>query len=382
MSDMQNPFLYGRPVEHQEELINRASEKAELVDSARTGQPVMVYAPRRYGKTSLARVVANEVITFWEIQAIYVDFWGVVSIADVVNVLGRSYARVSNVFRVRGFLADLLGSMGFKVSLGGGFSVSYQGRATSEDERAALRSLLEVPERLALRASGDRVLLILDEFGEILNVPGEPDALMRSAFQNSPHVSFLFMGSKRSLMDGLFSDRKRPFYNFGRRMELGRLPHEPLGEFIEEKFKAVGRRITEGAMDVLLDQVQGHPYRAQQLAFHTFRLTKEGGVADEETVLSAREEVLKEAEPEFRAILDEMSTPRRAVLVAFCRDPTGQPYSREYMQRHGIKGPGALRSALDALIASGHLERRTPREQPIPTDPLFAFWIRERTNSP
>lgn len=381
MSEVQNPFLYGRPVERREELIDRAAEKTELIDCVRTGQPVMVYAPRRYGKTSLARVVAKEAANVWEIPSVYVDFWGAASITDMMNVLGRSYARVSNVFRVRRFLADLLGSMGFRVNLRGGFSVSYEGRGTGEEERAALRSLLEVPERLALRASGNRVLLILDEFGEILNVPGEPDALMRNAFQNSPHVSYLFMGSKRSLMDGLFSDRKRPFYNFGRRMELGRLPHELLGEFVEERFEAADRRITEGAVDVLLDQVHGHPHRAQQLASHTFRLAGSGGVADEETVLAAREEALKEAEPEFRAILDEMSAPRRAVLVAFCREPTDQPYSREYMQRHGIKGPGALTSALDALIASGHLER-TPKGQPVPTDPLFAFWIRERTNNP
>jgi AAA+ ATPase superfamily predicted ATPase len=379
MSEAKNPFLYGRPIEHQEELIDRAAEKTELMNCVRTGQPVMVYAPRRYGKTSLARVVAKEAANVWEIPSISVDFWSVTSIADVVNVLGRSYARVSNVFRMRRFLADLLGSMGFRVNLGGAFSVSYEAKATGEEERAALRSLLEVPEKLSSRAPGGRVLLVLDEFGEIVNVPGEPDALMRSAFQDSPNVSFLFMGSKRSLMNGLFSDRKRPFYNFGRRMELGRLPHELLGSSIEEKFEVAGRQISEEAVDVLLDQVQGHPHRSQQLAFHVFRLARSGGVADEETVLAAREEALKEAEPEFRAVLDEMSAPRRAVLIAFCRDPTDQPYSREYMQRHGIKGSGALTSALDALIASGHLERTT-KGQPLPTDPLFAFWIRERTN--
>jgi AAA+ ATPase superfamily predicted ATPase len=377
MGEAKNPFSYGRPIERQEELIDRATEKTDLMDCVRTGQPVMVYAPRRYGKTSLARVVAKEAANIWEIPSISVDLWSVTSIADVINVLGRSYARVSNVFRIRRFLADLLGSMGFRVNLGGAFSVSYEARATGEEERAALRSLLEVPERLSSRAPGGRVLLILDEFGEILNVPGEPDALMRSAFQNSPNVSFIFMGSKRSLMNGLFSDRKRPFYNFGRRMEIGRLPHELLGSYIEEKFEAAGRQITEGAVDVLLDQVQGHPHRSQQLAFHAFRLAGPGGVADEETVLAAREEALKEAEPEFRAILDEMSAPRRAVLIAFCREPTDQPYSREYMQRHGVKGSGALTSALDALIAGGHLERRTTKGQPLPTDPLFAFWIRE-----
>lgn len=362
-------------------LIDRENEGAELLDSVRAGQAVMVYGPRRYGKTSLARAVEREAAGEWGILAVHADLWGVSSMADIVGVLGRAYARVSGVFRVRRFLADLLGSVGFSVNLGQTLSVSYQGSATAEEERAALRALLEVPQRLTSRAAGNRVLVVLDEFGEVLNVPGEPDALMRSAFQASPEVSFLFMGSKRSLMDGLFTDRRRPFYNFGRRMELGRLPYEPLGEYVEGRFEAAGRRITPEAVDVLLDLSQGHPHRAQQMAFHAFRLARTSGeAADEETALAAKDEALDEAEPEFRAILDEMSPPRRAAFVALCKDPTDEPHSRTYMRRHGIKGSGALKSALDGLEASGYLERGNPGAKPRPTDPLLAIWIRERMN--
>lgn len=383
MNDQGNPFLYGRPVERADELIDREGERAELLDSVRSGQPVMVYGPRRYGKTSLARVVEREAAEGWGIPTIHADLWGVSSIADVVGVLGRSYARVSGVFRVRRFVADLLGSVGFSVNLGRTLSVSYQGGATVEEERAALRALLEVPQRLASRAPAGRALVVLDEFGEVLNVPGEPDAPMRSAFQASPDVSFLFMGSKRSLMDGLFSDRKRPFYNFGRRMELGRLPYEALGEFVEERFEAAGGRIAAEGVDVLLDLSQGHPHRAQQLAFHTYRLARASGeVAEEEKVLLAKDEALDEAEPEFRAILDEMSPPRRATFVALCKEPTDEPYSRPYMRRHGIKGSGALKSTLDGLVASGYLERKRTDARPEPTDPLLALWIRERMTDP
>lgn len=368
-------------MERADELIDREDERAELLDAVRSGQPVMVYGPRRYGKTSLARVVEREAADEWGILAVHADLWGVSSITDIVGVLGRAYARVSGVFRVRRFLADLLGSVGFSVNLGQTLSVSYQGSATAEEERAALRALLEVPQRLAPRAAGGRVLVVLDEFGEVLNVPGEPDALMRSAFQASPDVSFLFMGSKRSLMDGLFSDRRRPFYNFGRRMELGRLPYEPLGAFVEGRFEAAGERITPEGVDVLLDLSQGHPHRAQQLAFHAFRLARASGeAADEETALAAKDEALDEAEPEFRAILDEMSPPRRAAFVALCKEPTDEPHSRPYMRRHGIKGSGALKSALDGLVASGYLEKKRSGARPEPTDPLLALWIRERMN--
>jgi hypothetical protein len=374
-----NPFHYGRPLDSMEGLVDRDAELEELLGCVRSGQAVMVYGPRRYGKTSLARVVEGRASEEYGIPGIYIDLWGTSSISDIVGVLGQAYARASGTFRMRRFLADLLGRLGFTVSFeGASVGVDYEGTRSGRREREVLMELLRVPQRMSSRATSGRVLVILDEFGEVLNIPGEPDALMRSAFQDSPDVSFLFMGSKKSLMDGLFSDRRRPFYNFGRRIELRGLPYEGLGSFVEERFENAGRSITPEAVDVLLDLGQGHPYRTQQLAFHAFRLSADR-TADEETVFAAKDAALDEAEPEFRAVLDTMERPRRAVLVALCKEPTAEMYSRPYMQRHGIKGSGSLKSALDSLLASGDLEQARSGP-PRPTDPLLAMWARERMN--
>lgn len=211
----------------------------------------------------------------------------------------------------------------------------------------------------------------------MFNVPGEPDTLMRTAFQASPNVSFIFMGSKRSLMDALFTDRHRPFYNFGRRMELGRLPYEELGDFVESKFEASGKRIRPEAVDLLLSLADGHPHRSQQLAYHCFRLASEE--ADEEVVLLAKEAALDETASEFQAILDRMTPAARAVYLAVCKDPTTRMTSRPYLERHGIKGTGSLRSAIRTLTDAGDLEQ-TRGKVPVATDPLLAAWVRERMN--
>lgn len=89
---------------------------------------------------------------------------------------------------------------------------------------------------------------------------------------------------------------------------------------------------------MLLTLSQGHPYRAQQLASHAFELC--GDEADEETAYAASDTALREAEPEFRAILDTMERPRRAVLVALCKEPTSELHSRPCMQRPRHKGFG------------------------------------------
>ncbi len=377
-----NPFVYGRPISREEDLADREEEKRALVADVLSGQPVMMHAPRRYGKTSLVRVVASKLLEEHEIPFVYADLWGARSITDLVEVLGGAYSKSSGLLRARRSLAELLRSIGFEVSVSGVLSVRYEPRGREDSGRGALRELLRVPQRMAERSPSGRLLLVLDEFGELNDVPEEPDALMRSAFQDSPDVSFVFLGSKRSLMDALFSDRKRPFYNFGRRTTLRRLAYDELGEFVEERFDRAGGRITPDAVDLLLDLTGGHPHRAQQVAFHAFDTAARGtdgdrgGVAEEDTVLAAKERALDETAEEFRAVLDGMPPSHRALYVALCKEPTAELHSRAYHKRHGIRGSGSVRSALRALVDGGEIDDST--KAPTPTDPLFAAWVRER----
>lgn len=73
MNAQDNPFVYGRPIWNEEELADREGEKQELLANIRSGQAVMLYAPRRYGKTSLARVVSERLFAELQIPSVYVD---------------------------------------------------------------------------------------------------------------------------------------------------------------------------------------------------------------------------------------------------------------------------------------------------------------------
>ena len=51
-----------------------------------------------------------------------------------------------------------------------------------------------------------------------------------------------------------------------------------------------------------------------------------------------------------------MTPAQRAVYVALCREPTRELYSRPYLRRHGIRGPGSVDGAVRALLDLGELE--------------------------
>jgi hypothetical protein len=113
------------------------------------------------------------------------------------------------------------------------------------------------------------------------------------------------------------------------------------------------------------------------LAHRAFELAL--GEADEESMLSAKEAALEETADEFRVLLDRMSPAARAVYFAVCKDPTTEMSSRVYLQRHGIKSTGSLRSAIRTLTDAGDLEQ-TGGKRPVPTETLLAAWVRERMN--
>src|SRR4051812_46768331 len=56
-----NPFKFG-PLALDEAFTDRQDELASLVADARNGQDVVIFAPRRYGKSSLVWRVAQELV--------------------------------------------------------------------------------------------------------------------------------------------------------------------------------------------------------------------------------------------------------------------------------------------------------------------------------
>ena len=73
-----NPFVYSRPVPP-EDVIDRDGETQQLLRSVVGGHYVRLYAPRKYGKTSLLRRALQEGEEREGLIPILVDLYRVVS---------------------------------------------------------------------------------------------------------------------------------------------------------------------------------------------------------------------------------------------------------------------------------------------------------------
>ena len=362
-----NPFVYSRPIAP-DEVIDRDEETSKLLSWAVGGHFVRLFAPRKYGKTSLLGRVLRDGARSEGLVPVLVDLYGVLSVADVTVRLERAYARQLKG-RLRTRLEEFLQSTGLGLSLGAyGVGVKLQ-LDPKVDPLPALHTLLDLPLRLA-DGGGSRALVVLDEFQDIAKV-SRMDALLRSHIQHQGDVaSYIFSGSQPGMMEQLFEDKDRPLYGSAVPMRLDRLPSEDIAAYVIDRFRATNRTVGE-ALNPLLQSAGGHPQRAILLAHRLWEALKEGGTGSLEDWRAAHEAALVELDPELDSHWRSFGTTEQKALRAVLAGE-GSPLGARVLNRLDLDKATAHK-ALRRLVAGADVERVAGRYRLV--DPLFAEWI-------
>jgi hypothetical protein len=369
-----NPFVYSHPL-GPGEIIDRDRETTELLANAVGGHFTRLYAPRKYGKTSLLQRALADGEREEGLIPVLVDLYRVVSLADVTVRLERAYARhLKGAVRAR--VDQFLQRTGIGLSLGvTGISARIQ-LDPRADPLPALHALLDLPLRLEA-SGGYRALIAFDEFQDIDKVPGL-DGLIRSHIQFHGDVaSYVFAGSEPGLMKQLFEDRDRPLYGSAVPMRLGRLAPEDVGAYVAERFEETGRNVGD-ALGPLLREAAGHPQRAMLLAHRLWAVVDPGATATVDDWHAAFEEALAELDAEFDAEWRHLDTSQQKTLRSIV-EGSGSPYRGDVLARLALT-KDMVRKALPRLTASALIERAGDRHEIV--DPLFAAWIRRGADPP
>ncbi len=367
MADV-NPFVYSRPVAP-EDVLDREAEIAHLLSLAGGGHYVRLFAPRRFGKTSLLRKTLAEAERGGEMVPVLVDLYGVLSFADVTIRIERAYAQLRGT--VRRTIESILRTTGLGLSLGApGISVKLQLEPRT-DPLPALHALLDLPERVAER-SGSRVVVALDEFQDITKVQ-DFDKLLRSHIQHQGEsASYVFCGSEPGMMRELFDVKGRPLYGQAEPLRLGRLADADVALYIGERFSRT-KRSADRVLDALLATARGHPQRAMLLAHRLWDEIPPGKAGDEEEWQAALARTRSQVAAEFDALWRGLETNEQRALRALALFPEA-PYGARALGAVDLKKSGA-HYAVRSLLAKGELEEENGRT--VFVDPLFELWLRD-----
>ena len=377
-----NPFNFG-DLAVDARFTNRERELAELRADLRNGQNVVVFAPRRYGKSSLVWRAAQQVAVRGQVLVAQVDLMLTTTKEQLASALAKAiYDEIATpLFRVRERTARVVESLRIAPVVTvdpqtGELGFTFRAGHERADVDATLEALFELPARLAAERK-KRVALVFDEFQEVLSIDPHLPRVMRSIFQTQPDVAHVYLGSKRAMLERLFNDANEPFWRSAKQLELGVIPPAEFTPFLVARFEQTSRRLPQQVADGVLAVTGGHPYATQELAYALWEETPRGRAANEATLSRALERVLHGENAHFSLVWEHASPAQRLVLQALALEPTTGLTAREYRNRHGLPGTSSVARAVEALLEDELLRQVGPGHYAI-AEPFLAEWLRRR----
>lgn len=374
-----NPFTFGTLAED-EAFTDRTREIAELAADMANGQDVVVLAPRRYGKTSLVLRATQEVTPAGVLVA-YCDLMRAPTRARFAAALAKTI--VDDLLSpTQGLLeraSAVIRGLSVKPAIeldprDGGVTFSFEATRRISDVDSTIERLLELPAEIA--ADRDRtVVLVFDEFQEVVKLDPTLPNVMRSIFQTQRHVGHVYLGSRRHVLAKIFNDRNEPFWRSAKQIELGRIPEADLALFIRDRFSATDRSIDDDALARLLELAAGHPSATQELAYFTWDQVPLGHAAHRGDVDSALVRVLRSEHNNLTRLWDG-ATPNERLLLLALNAEAGGVYGEAYRRRHGLPAPASVQRAVRALTRDDVIERAADGAWQI-AEPFLEAWLDE-----
>jgi hypothetical protein len=371
-----NPFTFGA-LALDDAFVDREIELAELVTDLRSGQDVVVLAPRRYGKSSLV-LRAMQQATGEDVLVAYCDLMRTPTkerfaaalaktiFDDLASPLGQLAERAASLFR------GLRVRPTIELDVDGGLRFAFAPARERWEIDDTIERLLELPGRIAAER-GRRTALVLDEFQEVVRLDESFPNLMRSVFQTQPEVAHVYLGSRRHVLEGIFNDRNEPFWRSARHVELGRLPHAAVGPYLRDRFRATDRDVDDEAVERLLEITDGHPYATQELAFFTWGHVPTGFAAHAADVEAGLGDTLRAEHNNLARVWEEATRNERLVLLALREGPVSL-YAEETRLAAGLPTPTFVQRAVRSL-ARDDLVEKAPDGRYQLAEPFLREWL-------
>ena len=370
---MKNPFVYGETVTGGN-FCNRMQEINELVNDIKNGTNVIIFSPRRYGKTSLINQVL-EIAGQKGILSFYIDLYPAINKQKFIEIYSRAIASglTGKTSRIVKTLKEYLPRIIPKVIMDDQ-SVHFEfGFDRSGSLSPHVDDLLKAGQKLAEQRKKN-VVVVFDEFQEIANFDDqEIERKMRSVFQHHRNVSYIFMGSKTHLMRDIFNNPNRPFYKSGKHFPLKKIDPNELGQFAEKKFKATGINITEYEIKKIIEISECHPYYFQMLSHVLWEIASDGRAVELSDIERAIEILISRESSAYINIWESLTGNQKKLLVALMQETNPEIYSSRFIDKHSLGAPSSLQKATKKLIRMELIQQANGSYEII--DLFFKRWI-------
>lgn len=345
-----------------EDFLDRSQDRQRLARLLREGRNLLVYGPRRIGKTALIKRLERDL----EEEMVFLrrDCYFFTDAQDFANAIfdAVNSSGISRWKRFRQTAMDAVRGLRIGIEFRGDAVVPHIQLATPPEH--ALEDSLKFLSRI-VRDSRKPVVLSLDEFQQVLEWDDNSVAMLRSYTQQEPNLRVVLTGSRPSIILAL-TRAKNPYWK-----QLTEYPVGPVAvnEFADEYEARYGLRVTAEARDLLREELGKYTMELVQVLDIARRRL---GSADADAVRRAVELAIDDNLARYERILHhEVDTPlRRRILLALAKHQPDRPMAQDFVQRHRL---GAASSVQKALQRFQELEILDDERQFL--DPLFRRYL-------
>ena len=354
-------------------FCNRETERSALKSSISAHEHIVLVAPRRYGKTSLITQVLKEN----KFPGTSIDFFFVLTQAEVSKHISEGISQIISTLlpRTKAACNKLIESVR---SLNPKLTFNLLGQklelSTKQTTERSISELLLALDQFADKANKSCVV-VLDEFQQIAELKENHaiEAAIRHAVERSQRVSYIFCGSKRHLLNEMFSDKFRPLYHLCDLMTIDRISAKNYYEFLNKTAKKRWKKTLD--RDVVIEIIyltENHPYYVNALCRRLWRYDNTPTI---EKVRNTWDEYVNQQSPWITTDISELTLNRRKVMTALAYQPTNEPQGRNFSNKTGLNPSGIKKSLTD--LQKLDLIYKNQQGYYHVLDPAIAYFIRQ-----
>ena len=370
-----NPFLtagYSIP----EYFCDREKETEKIISALHNGRNLTLISPRRFGKTGLIHHVFynlndknNDVFCF------YFDIFSTQNLHEFVQIFGKTVLGKLDNYSQKTFkrISEFFKSFRPTISLDsltGTPEISFD--IKPEEAQAGLHEIFNY-----LKNSGKRCYIAIDEFQQITEYPEKGvEALLRSYIQFAENVKFIFSGSKKHLMDAIFSSVNRPFYQSTQKINLCEIPIETYSIFAQNHFAKGEKTLSPPLFETIYNLVLGHTWYIQLILNQLYSLPlKKYSETDLNRIVA---DVLEEENATYKTYCELLTKGQLRVLTAIAKERKIATLTHsDFLKKHNLTAVSSVKLAIKSLIDKS-LILRDENGNYFVYDRFFSLWL-ERT---
>ena len=374
MKRLSNPFVIGKYVD-KDYFCDREKESELLVHHIVNGRHVTMMSERRMGKTGLIEHVFTNCLSN-DYETFLIDIYTCKNLREMVYLLANEvFKKISKKQPLLERLLSIVRSL--KTTL------SYNTVTGQPEFGVGLGEITQpeitLDEILNYLETSDKVCVVaIDEFQKIADFEEDNiEALLRTKIQHLKNTQFIFAGSERHLLEGIFSNPVRPFYNSVVFMQLQPIEQSEYVKFCQRLFLLYDKNVSESLVCRLYDCFQGITWYLQLSMNEAFTMAERGGHVGEDAYEQILNHMVDSKRFTFEDRYASLTEKQKSVLLAIAAEFPKAPIltSQDFITKNNLKTASSVQTAVKGLTEKGILIDNHGTKRP--TDLLFMLWLKK-----